>query len=93
MKTTILAAIAGAAILLPLHNSAQAAANTPQVRECVRHIALQERTSARQTKGDERRALIAALGKVKIACMNGRIDAAYAAAAKLRLDPQQATAR
>ena len=96
MKKTILAAIAGAAFLLPLQSvvqsGAQAAANTPQVRECVRQIALQERNSARQTKGNERRALIAALGKGKIACMSGQIDQAYAAAAKLKLDPQQATA-
>ena len=96
MKTTVLAAIAGAALLLPLQGTAHAAANTPaanspQVRECVRQIAVQERNSARQTKGDERRALIAALGKVKISCMSGKIDEAYAAAAKLKLDPQQAS--
>lgn len=92
MNKTILATILGAAVLLPLH-TAQAASNGPEVRKCVRDIALQERQSARETKGDERRALIAALGKVKIACMNGKIDEAYAAAAKLRLDPQQASAR
>lgn len=93
MKQQILAACIAAALLIPPHGAAQAASNSPEVRECVRKIALQERDSARKTRGDERRALIAALGKVKIACMNGRIGEAYAAAAKLRRDPQQASAR
>ena len=98
MKTTVLAAIAGAALLLPLQGTAHAAANTPaanspQVRECVRDIAKRERSAARSTKGAERRAIIAALGKIKMDCMNGKIDQAHAAAAKLRLNPQQATAK
>lgn len=93
MNISIPAAIMGAAILLPLHSTAQAAPNTPEVRECVRHIALQERVTARRTEGARRRALIAALGKAKIACMTGQIDRGYAAAAKLELIPQQASAR
>jgi hypothetical protein len=86
------AAIIGALFLLPLHNTAHAAANSPQVRACVHDIVKQERSAARNTKGDERRALIAALGKVKIDCMNGDIEIAYRTAAKLKLGPQQAAA-
>lgn len=93
MNKQILAACVAAAIILPLHGTAQAASNGPEVRQCVSHIAKQERASARATRGKTRRALIVALGKAKIACMSGRIDEAYAAAAKLSLNPQQATAR
>jgi len=93
MKTTLLAALVGTAFLLPLQGTAQAAANSPEIRKCVRDIAMQERVSARQTKGDERRALITALGKVKIDCMNGKIKQAYKAAAALKLNPQSANAR
>jgi len=91
MKKTVLAAVIGAAFLLPLHTTAQAATNSAEVRDCVRTIAQQERTSARQTKGVERRALIMALGEIKMACVNGQIKQAYKAAAKLQLDPQQAS--
>ena len=94
MTTPILKAALGltaaAAFFLPFHTAAHAAANTPQVRDCVRAIAQQERLAARSTKGDERRALIAALGKAKMDCMNGDLEKAYKTAAKLKLDPQQA---
>lgn len=93
MNKQILAACAAAVILLPLQGTAQAASNGPEVRQCVSHIAKQERDSARKTQGKTRRELIAALGQAKIACMSGKIDEAYATAAKLRLDPQQASAR
>lgn len=87
-----LATVLGAVFLLPLHNSAHAATDTPQVRACIQDIAKQERRSARNTKGDERRALLSALGKAKIDCMNGNVEKAYKTAAKLKLDPQQASA-
>lgn len=93
MKTTVLSALLGAAFLLPLQGTAQAAENTPEVRACVRDIAQQERSAARQTTGEERRALIKALGAIKIACMNGETDKAYKAAAKLKLNPQSARAQ
>ena len=32
-----------------------------------------------------------ALGEIKMACVNGQIKQAYKAAAKLQLDPQQAS--
>jgi len=91
MKKIVLAAIVGATFLLPLHTTAQAAATSAQISDCVRVIALQERTSARQTKGVERRTLIKALGKIKMACTKGQVEQAYRAAAKLQLDPQQAS--
>lgn len=90
--TVLVAATTGAVFLLSLQNTAHAAADSPQVRECVRDIAKQERSAARSTRGDERRALIAALGKVKIDCMNGNVEKAYRTAAKLKTNPQQATA-
>ncbi len=92
MKKTVLAAIVGAMFLFPFHTTAQAAANEAETNNCIRAIAQQERSSARSTKGDERRALIKALGKIKMACVNGQIEQAYNAAAKLQLDPQQADA-
>jgi hypothetical protein len=60
--------------------------------ECARDIAALERSSARQTKGQERRQIIVALGKIKTACYNGHIKQAYSAAEKLRKSPQQASA-
>jgi hypothetical protein len=92
MKKSILAAIVGAAFLLPLHTSAQAAATALEICECARDIAALERSSARQTKGQERRQIIVAPGKIKTACYNGRIKQAYSAAEKLRKSPQQASA-
>lgn len=92
MKKTILATVVGAAFLLPLHTSAQAA-TALQIRECARDIAALERSSARQTKGEERREIIVALGKIKNACYNGHIKQAYSVAEKHRKAPQQASAR
>ncbi|MDE0794880.1 MAG: hypothetical protein OSB76_04465 [Alphaproteobacteria bacterium] len=91
MEKTVFAALIGAAFLLPFHTTAQAAANSAEVRDCVRAIALQECTSARRIKSDERHALITALGKIKVACTNGQIEQAHKAAAKLQLAPQQAS--
>ena len=71
MEKTVFAALIGAAFLLPFHTTAQAAANSAEVRDCVRAIALQECTSARRIKSDERHALITALGKIKVAGTNG----------------------
>ena len=93
MKTTLLATVIGATFLLPFHTPAQAAANDAEIRDCVRMIAQQERTSARKTSGDERRLLITALGKIKLACINGQTKQAYKDAAKLQLAPQQAEAK
>jgi hypothetical protein len=36
--------------------------------------------------------LLAALGKVKMDCMNGKVEQAYKAAAALKLNPQSANA-
>ena len=92
MKKTVLAAIVGAMFLFPFHTTSQAAANEAEINNCIRAIAQQERSSARNTKGDERSALIKPLGKIKMACVNGPIEQAYNPAAKLQLDPQQADA-
>jgi len=54
---------------------------------------MMERAAARKHKGLERRVIIANLGKIKIACMDGKIEQAYTAAAKFRDAPQQAEAR
>lgn len=94
MKKTVLAAAFGAIFLFPLHTSAQAAqpaASNAEINDCIRVIAQQERYSARRTEGAERLALIKALGKIKMACINGEIKQAYKDAAKLQLAPQQAS--
>ena len=91
LRNLTLAAAFGV-VIASLPSGADATSNSPAVRECVRVIALQERTAARQFKGDERREMISALGKVKRDCMNGKIQQAYRAAAKLRGGPQTARA-
>ena len=91
LHTISLATAFGIAITtLPV--SASAAGNSPAIQNCVRDIAKMERVAARKYKGLERRVMIANLGKAKIACMDGKIQQAYSAAAKLRGAPQQALA-
>ena len=88
---TSVAAVGLAVATLP--SVATAAGNSPAIQECVRDIAKMERDAARKFKGLERRVRIANLGKAKISCMDGKIQHAYSAAAKLRGAPQQALAR
>lgn len=90
-SVSIAAAFGLAITLLPA--GASAAGNSPAIQECVRDIAKMERVAARKLKGLERRVMIANLGKAKIACMDGKIQEAYSAAAKLRGAPQQALAQ
>lgn len=88
---SLAAAIGIALTAAPL--TANAAGNSQTVQECVRDIAMMERAAARKHKGLERRVIIAILGKIKIACMDGKIEQAYSAAAKFRDAPQQAEDR
>lgn len=84
MKKYTIAALAGAAFLLPLSLSisAPASAAGDQIQQCIRHVAELERSVARQTKGDERREVLAVLGSAKMACTKGDIGQAYQAAGK-----------
>lgn len=84
MKKYTIAALAGAAFILPFSTSihAPALANDHQIQQCVRHVAELERTVARQTKGDQRREILRVLSKAKTACTKGDIGQAYQAAGK-----------
>lgn len=84
MKKYAIAALAGAAFILPvsLSISTPASANNHQIQQCVRHVAELERTVARQTTGDQRREILRVLSKAKTACTKGNIGAAYQAAGK-----------
>ncbi|MGB0632161.1 MAG: hypothetical protein ACPGRZ_15835 [Alphaproteobacteria bacterium] len=78
------AALAGAAFFLTLAGGPTIAqpVNDDQVRLCTKHVAEMERTVARQTKGEERKRIIAMLGDAKKACFRGDIGAAYQSASK-----------
>lgn len=84
MKKYAIAALAGAAFILPLSLSisAPASAADDQVRQCIRHVAELERSVARQTKGEQRRDILRVLSSAKTACAKGNIGAAYQAAGK-----------
>lgn len=84
MKNHAIAALAGAAFILPLSLSvsAPALANDHQIQQCVRHVAELERSVARQLKGDQRREILRVLSKAKTACTKGNIGQAYQAAGK-----------
>jgi len=84
MKKFAIAALVGAAFILPLSLSVSgpAFANNHQIQQCIRHVAEMERTIARRTKGDQRREILRVLSKAKTACTKGNIGQAYQAAGK-----------